>query len=123
MLTTRFDHRRVPLTVELDSAEGLSEPADLAAPGLPRAFRPPCGQIFGALSDRERIILANLDLNVRELALVVLRLVISQAAQLRQRLTDRLIAELKDHDRPAGNRGRARSALRPLASAADNRHP
>jgi hypothetical protein len=105
VLTTRLDHRRVPLTVELDSPEGRSEPADLAADPASRTLSGlRAAEIFGALSDRERIILANLDLNVRELALVI-ETGKSQAAQLRQRLTDRLIAELKDDDNQQGTAG------------------
>jgi hypothetical protein len=98
VLTTRLDHRRIPLTVELDSAEGLSEPADPAADPASRTLADlRAAEIFGPLSDRERIILANLDLSARELALVI-DTGKSQAAQLRQRLTDALMAELKDDD-------------------------
>jgi hypothetical protein len=105
VLATRLDHRRVPLTVELDSAEGLSEPADPTAdPASSTLSGLRAADIFGVLSDRERIILANLDLNVRELALII-ETGKSQAAQLRQRLTDRLTAELKDDEDQEGTAG------------------
>src|SRR6185437_8262049 len=92
------------------SAEGLSEPADPTADPASRTLADlRAAEIFGPLSDRERIILANLDLSARELALVI-DTGKSQAAQLRQRLTDALMAELKDDDDQQGTAG-ALSAL------------
>jgi hypothetical protein len=102
VLTTRLDHRHVPLTVELDSAEGVSEPTDAAPDPSSRALsKLRAADIFGGLSDRERLIFTNLDLSVRELALAI-DTGKSQAAQLRQRLTDRLITELTGDDDQQG---------------------
>ena len=98
VLTTRLDHRRVPLTVQLDNAQGLSEPADPTADPVSRTLSGiRAAEIFDGLSDRERIIVVNLELSVRELAFTI-ETGKSQAAELRQRLTDRLIAELDDDD-------------------------
>jgi hypothetical protein len=101
-LTTRLDHRRVPLIVELDTTPGLSEPADPAGDPASRTLANiRAVEIFDPLSDRERIILVNLDLSVRELAFVI-GTGKSQAAELRQRLTDHLITELEDDDDQQG---------------------
>lgn len=99
VLTTRLDHhRQAPLTVQLDNADGLSEPADPISRTL-SGIR--AAEIFDGLSDRERIIVVNLELSVRELAFTI-ETGKSQAAELRQRLTDRLIAELDDDDDQQG---------------------
>jgi hypothetical protein len=101
-LTTRLDHRRVPLTVELDTTEGLSEPADpTAGPAASTLARIRAAEIFDPLSDRQRIILLNLDLGVRELGYMI-GTGKSQAAELRQQLTVHLIAELEDDDDQQG---------------------
>lgn len=112
-IATRLDHRRVPLTVELDSAEGFSEPADPAADPASRSLSDiRAAEIFDGLSDRDRIIVVNLELSVRELAFVI-ETGKSQAAELRQRLTDRLIAELEDDDDQQGT-------VRALAALCDH---
>lgn len=102
VLTTRLDHRRTPLTVELDSDEGFSEPADPAAdPAAQTLSGIRAAEIFDGLSDRQRIIVVSLELNVRDLAFVI-ETGKSQAAQLRQNLTNRLSAELEDDDDQQG---------------------
>lgn len=101
-LTTRLDHRRVPLIVELDTTEGLSESAGFAAdPASTTLAHIRAAEIFNRLSDRQRIILLNLELSVRELGYVI-ETGKSQAAALRQQLTDLLVAELKDDDDQRG---------------------
>jgi hypothetical protein len=101
-LTSRLDHRRVPLTIELDNAERISEPAAPGAdPAASTASAMRAGEIFDNLSDRERIIVATLDLNVRDLGSLV-STGKSQAAHLRQRLLDRLAVDLDGDDDPEG---------------------
>jgi len=99
-LTARLDHRRAPLTIELDSADAVSAPA---APGADPASRTVSSiratEIFNNLSDRERIIVATLDLSVRDLGSVI-STGKSQAAHLRQRLLDRVEGELEGDDDP-----------------------
>lgn len=98
VLATRLDHRRVPLTVELDNPDVQAEPADPAAdPASITTSALRASEIFGSLTDRERIIATNLDVNVRELA-VIIGTGKSQAALLQQRLRDRLSVELEDDD-------------------------
>lgn len=97
-LTARLDHRRTPLTIELDSVDSVSEPAAPDAdPASRTASAMRAAEIFSALSDRERIIVATLDLNVRDLGSVI-NTGKSQAAHLRQRLLDRLVGELDGDD-------------------------
>lgn len=99
-LTARLDHRRTPLTVELDQAGGHPElhrvdgDPESTTLSVMRAT-----QIFNSLTDRERIIVATLDLNVRDLGRLV-SMGKSQAALVRQRLIDRVSDELSDDDEP-----------------------
>jgi hypothetical protein len=105
VLATRFDHRHVPLTVELDNTDGLSEPIDPSSdPGAETVSVMSAIEIFDGLSDRERIILANLDLTVRDLAKLV-GTGKSQASELRQRLIDRLMAVLDEGEDQQGTAG------------------
>lgn len=99
-LAARLDHRRTPLTVELDQAGG--QPELHVVDGDPEATtlsKMRATQIFNSLSDRERIIVATLDLNVRDLGSLV-KMGKSQAALVRQRLIDRVAGELRDDDEP-----------------------
>jgi hypothetical protein len=97
-LTARLDHRRTPLSIELDIQEGISEPgavsddpATLTVAGLHAI------DIFNSLSDRERIIITTLEANVRDLAAVI-GTGKTQAAMIRQRLVDKLGTDLDDAD-------------------------
>lgn len=97
-LTSRLDHRRTPLATSLDVMERLAEPATT---DLDPAVRTVAGihaaAIFDSLSDRERLLVPNLDRNVRELASLI-DTGKTQAAHIRRRLVDRLRRELADDD-------------------------
>lgn len=98
-VATRLDHRRTPLSIELDTPEVVGEqvsgvdPADQVGSALRAA------QIFDELDDRDRIMLARYEEPVRELG-DILALGRSQAALLRQRLTAHLRDELADDAAP-----------------------
>lgn len=99
-LASRIDHRRTPLTVELDSATHYPEPASVESDPASRAVSVArATEIFDGLSDRERIIVATIDENVRDLGALI-GTGKSQAAHLRQRLIDRMADELIDDDEP-----------------------
>lgn len=99
-LTARLDHRRTPLTVELDRAGGQPElHMANAGPEATTLSSIRATQIFNSLSDRERIIVATLDLNVRDLGQLI-KMGKSQAALVRQRLVDRVADDLRDDDQP-----------------------
>ena len=99
-LTARLDDRRTPLTVELDQAGGHPELHVVDAdPESATLSTMRATQIFNSLTDRERIIVATLDLNVRDLGRLV-KMGKSQAALVRQRLIDRVGEELRDDDQP-----------------------
>lgn len=98
-LTARLDHRRAPLTIELDSANPVSEPAAPDADPSRTVSEIRATEIFNNLSDRERIIVATLDLTVRDLGSLI-NTGKSQAAHLRQRLLDRVAGEFEDDDEP-----------------------
>ena len=101
-LTTRLDHRRTPLTVSLDILEQVSEPAQAGGdPASGTVAQLHAIDIFNSLSDRERIIVATLEANVRDLALLI-DVGKTQAALIRQRLFDRLRDELVDDEDPDG---------------------
>jgi hypothetical protein len=93
VLATRLDHRRAPLSIELDVLEGIAErapmqdPATLATSGI-RAV-----QIFNELDDRNRALMALYEQPLRDLG-DVLAIGKSQAGFLRQRLTSWLQSEL-----------------------------
>jgi len=98
-LAHRLDHRRVPITVELDVREGVSEPASPGPdPAEKTVFRAEAVRIFDQLSDRERIIVAWLDVPVRELGAMI-GAGKSRAATLRSDLLERLRRELAGPDR------------------------
>jgi hypothetical protein len=97
-LAARLDHRRSPLTMDLDILEGISEPAQLSEnPADQTAARLHAADIFNSLSDRERIIITTLETTVRDLAALI-GTGKTQAAIIRQRLFDKLAAELDDPD-------------------------
>jgi hypothetical protein len=94
VLTSRLDHRRTALTTTMDIEELVSEHAlvdgDSGASAVAELH---AADIFDALSDRERIILADPETTVRDLARQ-LDVGKSQAALLREWLFDRLRREL-----------------------------
>lgn len=97
-LTARLDHRKTTLTTALDIREGMSEPAQTTGdPASQTLAELHAMEIFNSLSDRERIIVTTLDRNVRDLAQLI-GTGKTQAAHIRQRLVDRLRAELEDDD-------------------------
>ncbi len=99
-ITARLEHRRAPLTVELDAGGVRSEQLVVGTdPETTTLAAMRATQIFNDLSDRERIMVATLDLSVRDLGLLV-STGKSQAALLRQRLIDRVAEELRDDDDP-----------------------
>jgi hypothetical protein len=101
-LATRLDNRRVPLTVELDSADGRSEPPDISADPANRTVAIiRAAEILAPLRDRQRIILLNLELSARELGNVI-GTGKSQAALLRQQLVDHLVAALEGDEDQEG---------------------
>jgi hypothetical protein len=95
-LATRLDHRRTPLSIELDIGEAIAEPAEVGVdPADETVSKLHAADIFDSLSERERIIVATLGSSVREMA-TALDIGKSQAALIRQRLFDKLAAELDD---------------------------
>lgn len=96
-LTSRLDHRRMPLATSLDVMERLAEPATDLDPAVRTAAGIHAVAIFDSLSDRERLLVPNLDRNVRELASLI-GTGKTQAAHVRHRLLDRLRHELGDDD-------------------------
>lgn len=101
VLTSRLDHRRTPLATSLDIRESMSESWQIGDPAAKTIAGLHAVDIFNSLSDRERIILATLDSNVRDLGRLI-NAGKSQAALIRQRLMDRLRAELAEDEYPAG---------------------
>lgn len=98
LLTARLDHRRTALTVSLDVLERVAEPAPARSdPSSSAVAQIHAIDIFNSLSDRERIIVTALDMNVREIAQLI-DMGKTQAAHIRQRLLDRLHDELADDD-------------------------
>jgi hypothetical protein len=86
LVSGRIDTRRSPLTVELETLEGVSEPAALEPHPANRVIgRSQAVAIFNNLSDVARIILTVADQPVREIGLA-LGMGKSQAAALRQQL-------------------------------------
>ena len=104
VVTARLDHRRSPLSVELDVLERVAERGPAADPAATTVSRLRAQQLFDGLDDRERIMLALPDTPVRELARD-LALGRSQAALLRGRLHERLREELTDDDDPEATVG------------------
>jgi hypothetical protein len=99
VVATRLDHRRTPLSIELDVLETAAEHSPRLDPAVQASSSVRAAQILRGLSDSERIMLARFDLPVRELG-SVLALRKSQAALLRQRLAARLHDELADDEDP-----------------------
>jgi hypothetical protein len=100
-IATRLDHRRTPLSVELDVLEGIAERSPATDPAEQAGSRVRAAQIFDALDDRDRIMVAHYEMPVRELE-DILALRRSQAAVRRQMLTTRLRNELEDDADPEG---------------------
>ena len=95
VLATRMDHRKAPLSIELDVLESAVEHPPALDPAVQASSAVLAAQIFGRLSERERMILALSDVTVRGLG-DALALGRSQAALLRNRLAERLRDELAD---------------------------
>lgn len=100
MLTSRLDHVRTPLTVDIDADRGRSEPParnkDNASSALSNIR---ANEIFASLSDRQRIIVTSIDSNVRELGEAI-GTGKSQAATMKKQLGELLAHELKEDDEP-----------------------
>jgi hypothetical protein len=103
-IAARLDHRRSALTLELDVLERIAEPARAADPAVRATSSVRAVQLFNALDDRERILVASADVPVRGLG-DVLAVGHSQAALLRQRLHHRLRTELAGEDDAEGTLG------------------
>jgi hypothetical protein len=95
VIATRLDHRKAPLSIELDVLESAAEHPPALDPAVQASSAVLAAQIFGRLSERERMILALFDLPVRDLG-DALALGRSQAALLRNRLTERLRDQFAD---------------------------
>lgn len=101
-LAARLDHRRTPLAVSLDTLEHVAEPAQVGNdPASLTVARLHAVDLFDSLSDRERIIFATWEDNVRDLARAI-GTGKTQAAVIRQRLFDRLRDELGEDDEADG---------------------
>jgi hypothetical protein len=98
-VATRLDHRRTPLSIELDVLESIAEQAASLDPAAQASSGIRAAQIFADLDDRGRILVALYEQPVRDLG-EVLAIGKSQAGLLRQRLADRLRDELKDDTEP-----------------------
>lgn len=94
-LATRLDHRRIPLSIELDVLESIAERAPGQDPAVQATTSIRAAQIFDQLDDRSRVLIALYEQPVRDLG-EVLAIGKSQASLLRQRLTGWLREELKD---------------------------
>jgi len=94
-LATRLDHRRTPLSIELDVLESIAERAPRQDPAAQATTSIRAAQIFDQLDDRSRVLIALYEQPVRDLG-EVLAIGKSQAGLLRQRLTGWLREELKD---------------------------
>lgn len=101
VIATRLDHRRTPLSVELDVLEGIAERSPTADPAEQVGNRVRAAEIFDGLDDRDRIMVAHYEMPVRELG-DILALRRSQAAVRRQMLTTQLKNELVDDADPEG---------------------
>jgi hypothetical protein len=101
VVATRIDHRRVPLSIELDAPEAAAEQSERTDPAVQVENMLRAKQIFNELDDRDRIMVARYEEPVRDLG-DVLALRRSQAALLRQRLTARLRHEFEDDADPEG---------------------
>jgi len=98
-VATRLDHRKTPLSIELDILEGIAERAPSQDPAAEASSTVRATQIFDELDDRGRILIALYEQPVRDLG-EALTIGKSQAGLLRQRLADRLRDELKDDTEP-----------------------
>jgi hypothetical protein len=94
-LATRLDHRRTPLSIELDVLESIAERAPRQDPAVQATTTVRAAQIFDQMDDRSRVLIALYEQPLRDLG-EVLAIGKSQAGLLRQRLTDWLREELKD---------------------------
>jgi hypothetical protein len=95
VLSTRLDHRRTPLSIELDILESIAERAPAQDPAVQATTSIRATQIFDQLDDRSRALIALYEQPVRDLG-EVLAIGKSQAGLLRQRLTGWLREELED---------------------------
>jgi len=101
-LTMRLEHRKVPITVELDILEGISEPASPdPGPEEQTEAKMEARDIFDSLSDRARVLVTAVDKPVRELGDMI-GTSKSQAAHHRQQLLDKLRGDLESSDDPQG---------------------
>lgn len=96
-VAARLDPGRIPLTLELDVMEGLHEQAAEALTEEEVLGRMEAATLFEGMADRDRILLATWERPVRDLS-EVLGLGHSQAGVLRQRLANRLAAELQGQE-------------------------
>ncbi len=101
VVATRIDHRRVPLSIELDAPEATAEQSERVDPAVQVENALRAEQIFNDLDDRDRIMIARYEEPVRDLG-EVLALRRSQAALVRQRLATRLRREFDDDSDPEG---------------------
>lgn len=102
LISRRIDTRRSPLTVDLETLEGVSEPAAVDTPQAERVIlRSQAIPIFNNLSDVARIILTVAEQPVREIALAI-GTGKSQAAEQRRRLFADLRNTLEESDDAAG---------------------
>ena len=100
VVSTRLDHRRTPLSIELDVLESIAERAPTQDPAVQATSSVRAAQIFDQLDDRNRVLIALYEQPVRDLG-DVLAIGKSQAGLLRQRLTSWLRVEL-ENDNEAG---------------------
>ena len=101
VIATRLDHHRTPLSIELDVLETAAEHSPRLDPAVRASSTVRAAQIFGELSESERVMLPRFNLPVRDLE-GVLPLRKSQVSLLRQRLATRLHDELADDEDPDG---------------------
>ena len=92
-VAARVDVRRSPLTIEVRVLERISEPAGPADPATATAVSLEAREVFSALDDRERILIAGFG-EKWEVVADRLALKRSQVMLLRQRVVRRLQADL-----------------------------
>jgi hypothetical protein len=94
VIASRLDHRRTPISIELDVLESIAERAPSQDPAVQATTSIRAAQIFDHLDDRSRVLIALYEQPLRDLG-DVLAIGKSQAGLLRQRLTGWLREELK----------------------------
>jgi hypothetical protein len=99
VVSTRLDHHRSPLSIELEVLETVAERSSRDDPAVQASSAVRARQLFDGLSDRARIVIACYEQPVRDLG-DILPLHKSQAASLRRKVAGQLRLELEAEPEP-----------------------